>query len=312
MSGSSDTRPPDLSSAAPGTLLMLFILTLIWGTNWPLFPLAVLEVSVWTFRAISGLVAALVLLAVARGRGLSLALPRAAWLPVGLGALFYMAVWNVASTYAANLIPSGQAAILGFTMPLWSVLITWSILGEPLRGRMLIAVALGASAVALLMVPSFASYAQAPLGLALGLLSGLGWAIGTLIVKRSHIAVPIIVLTGWQLLLSSIPMTVGALVVGDWRWFMPSWTSIAVIAYIALVPTSLGNLFWFSIVASLPANVAGLSSIMVPIIAMLAGAFVHGEPLGVMQWLAMACCSGALSLVLLKPAAPASLARRRC
>ncbi len=238
---------------------MLFILTLMWGTNWPLFPLAVLEVSVWTFRAISGFAAALLLFAVARGRGLPLALPRAAWLPVSLGALFYMTVWNVASTYAANLIPSGQAAILGFTMPLWSVLITWSILGEPLGGRMLCAVALGAVAVTLLMVPSFASFAQAPLGLALGLLSGLGWAIGTLIVKRSHIAVPIIVLTGWQLLLSSIPMTVGALIVGDWRWFMPSWTSIAVI-----------------------------------------------------EWLAMACCSGALSLVLFKPAAPASLARRGC
>jgi drug/metabolite transporter (DMT)-like permease len=128
----------------------------MWGTNWPLFPLAVLEVSVWTFRAISGFAAALLLFAVARRRGLPLALPRAAWLPVSLGALFYMTVWNVASTYAANLIPSGQAAILGFTMPLWSVLITWSILGEPLGGRMLCAVTLGAAAVTLLMVPSFA------------------------------------------------------------------------------------------------------------------------------------------------------------
>jgi drug/metabolite transporter (DMT)-like permease len=63
---------------------------------------------------------------------------------------------------------------------------------------------------------------------------------------------------------------------------------------------------------ALAPNVAGLASIMVPIIAMLAGAIVHGEPLGMMQWLAMACCSGALTLVLFKPAAPASLARRGC
>ncbi|MFZ2649073.1 MAG: DMT family transporter, partial [Burkholderiaceae bacterium] len=285
----------------PRTLVMLVVLTLIWGTNWPLFPLAVREVSVWTFRSVSGLAAALVLLAVARRRGLALALPRSAWLPVGLAALFYMVVWNVAATYAANLIPSGQAAILGFTMPLWSVLISWAVLGEPLSRRVMAAVVLGAAAVTLLMVPSFASFAQAPLGLALGLLSGLGWAIGTLVLKRSDLGVPTLVLTGWQLLLSTIPMVLGSLVLGDWQWFVPSWTTIAVIAYIALVPTSLGNLCWFSIVASLPANVAGLASIMVPMVAMLSGAIVHGEPLGALQWLAMLCSASALSLVLLRP-----------
>jgi len=52
----------------------------------------------------------------------------------------------------------------------------------------------------------------------------------------------------------------------------------------------------------LPANVAGLSSVMVPVVAMISGAVVHGEPLGPMQWLAMACCAVALSLALLKPA----------
>jgi hypothetical protein len=35
----------------------------------------------------------------------------------------------------------------------------------------------------------------------------------------------------------------------------------------------------------LPANVAGLSSILVPVVAMLSGALIHGEPLGALQWL---------------------------
>jgi drug/metabolite transporter (DMT)-like permease len=295
---------PQTARVAPRTLVMLAFLTLIWGTNWPLFPLAVVEVSAWTFRTVSGIAAALVLLAFAHQRGLRLRLPRHAWLPVAMASLFYIGVWNIAVTYAANLIPSGQAAILGFTMPLWSVLISTLILGDPPSGRMAAAVALGAASVTLLMVPSFASFAQAPLGLALGLLAGLGWAIGTLILKRANLDVPVLVLTGWQLLLSSIPMALGALAFGDWQWFVPSWTSIAVIAYIALVPTSLGNLFWFSIVASLPANVAALATILVPIVAMISGAIVHGEPLGAMQWLAMCCCAGALSLVLLAPPQP--------
>jgi len=34
---------------------------------------------------------------------------------------------------------------------------------------------------------------------------------------------------------------------------------------------------------------------------MMSGALVHGEPLGPMQWAAMACSVAALSLALLKP-----------
>ena len=48
------------------------ILTLVWGTNWPLFAFAVREISVWTFRAVAVTLAGVALLAVARARGQSL------------------------------------------------------------------------------------------------------------------------------------------------------------------------------------------------------------------------------------------------
>lgn len=284
-------------------LVLLAVLTLVWGTNWPLFPIAVREVSVWTFRAVSVLGAGLFLLAVARARGQSLVIPRQYWPTIATATFFYLVVWNIASTYSAVLIPSGQSAVLGFTMPLWAALIAWAVLGEKLTGRMLLAVALGGAGVALLMWRSFEAYAQAPLGLALGLLAGLGWAVGTLILKRRGVDVPATVLTGWQLLITAVPIGLGALALGDHQWFVPSWTTIAVIAYITVVPMSIGNVSWFAIVGLLPTNVAGLSSILVPIVAMISGAIVHGEPLGPIQWLAMACCAGALSLALLKPAA---------
>jgi len=294
------------SAIPPRALLLLVVLTLVWGTNWPLFPLAVREVSVWTFRAAAVTIAGLALLAVARLRGQSLAVPRRHWPTVAGATFFYLLLWNIASTYAAILIPSGQAAILGFTMPLWAALISWAFLGERLSRRMLVALALGATGVGLLMVRGAQAYAQAPVGFALGLLAGVGWAVGTLILKRRPVGVPATVLTGWQLLITALPITVGALVLGDHQWFVPSWQSIAVIGYIALVPMCIGNVAWFSIVGMLPTNVAGLSSIMVPVVAMVSGAVVHGEPLGPLQWAAMACCVGALALALLKPAAPAA------
>ena len=291
------------TSIPPRALILLVILTLVWGTNWPLFPYAVREVSVWTFRAVGVSLAGVTLLLVARARGSSLVIAREYWPTIVIATMFYLVLWNITSTYAALLLPSGQAAILGFTMPLWSALISFAVLGERLTGRMLLAVLLGGAGVTLLMVPSFKAYAQAPLGLALGLTAGLGWAVGTLILKRRKVTVSALVLTGWQLLICAVPTTIGALALGDGRWFMPSWTSIAVITYIALVPMSIGNVCWFTIVGLLPANVAGLSAIMVPVVAMIAGALVHGEPLGALQWLAMACCVAALSLVLLRPTA---------
>jgi len=296
--------PPVTSQTVPRrALVLLVILTLVWGTNWPLFPMAVKEVSVWTFRAIALLVSGGVLLAVAWFLGQSLVIRQQHWPAIGMATVFYLVVWNIASTYSAILIPSGQSAVLGFTMPLWAGLLSWLFLGQRPTGRLLVAIVLGGIAVTLLMIPNFGAYANAPLGLGLGLLAGIGWAAGTLILKRRVIDVPITVLTGWQLLLTAVPVTIGALILGDRDWFVPTWQSIAVIAWIALIPMCIGNVCWFAIVGLLPANVAGLSSVMVPVVAMVSGAIVHGEPLGPLQLLAMACSMAALSLVLLKPRA---------
>ncbi len=290
------------TSIPPRALAYVVVLTLLWGTNWMLFPFAVREVSVWTFRAVAMVGSGFVLLAVARARGLSLELPRALRGRVTAAALCNLALWNIASTYAAVLIPSGQAALLGFTMPLWSALITWAVLREPLSRPVLIALALGATGVGLLMWRSLGAYAQAPLGVALGLLAGIGWAVGTLILKRgAGVQVPALVLTGWQLLIASVPVVIGAFAFAQSGPFLPSLATLLLIGYITLVPMAIGNLAWFSIVSLLPANVAGLSSVMVPVVAMIAGAIVHGEPLGAVQWAAMACCGGALALALLKP-----------
>lgn len=279
-------------------LTLLVVLTLVWGTNWPVFAYALKEVSVWTFRAFALSAAGLTLLAVARARGQSLAIPREDWPTVVAASFCYLTVWNVASAYAAVLLPTGQAAILGFTMPLWAALMGFMLMGQRLSGRMLAALALGAGAVGLLMWRSLPAYADAPTGFAMGLLAAVGWAAGTLILKRRPPRAPALVLTGWQLVLAAVPVVPTAFVLAEGPWFMPSWQSLLAIAYITWMPMTIGNLAWFSIVGMLPAQVAGLSSVMVPVVAMLSGALVHGEPLGPAQLGAMACSAGALWLAL--------------
>ena len=279
-------------------LPLVVILTLVWGTNWSLFPLAVREVSVWTFRAVSLTAAGVFLLLLARARGEATHIPRKYWPAVLAASLVYLLVWNIASTYAAILIPSGQAAILGFTMPLWTVLVAWIALGDRPSKRLLLAIALAALGVGLLIVPAREAYRDAPLGFVLGLTAGLCWAIGTLILKRAAVPVHALVLTGWQLLVAAVPIGIGALWLGGGQWFLPSWQTVLVIGYITLVPMAIGNAAWFAIVGLLPASVAGLSSVMVPIVAMVTGAIAHGEPLGPYQVGAMVCCGSGLALAL--------------
>jgi drug/metabolite transporter (DMT)-like permease len=289
------------SSAAPAThaaapLLPVLVITLVWGTTWPLFPLAVREMSVWTFRAVSVLCAAALLMAWCRWRGLDLRIPRRHWATVASAAVVYLGIWNIASTYAAVLIPSGQAALLGFTMPIWAALGARIFFGERLQPRALAAIGLSGLGVLLLLAKGWSAYAAAPAGFALGLLAGIGWAGGTLILKRHPVPVPSEVLTAWQLLAAGVPCSLLALLLGDHHGFVPSAGSLAVIAYITVMPMAVGNVVWFTIVKRVPAHLATLSPVLVPVVAMISGAVVRGEPLGLYEGVAMACCAAGLVL----------------
>jgi drug/metabolite transporter (DMT)-like permease len=285
-------------------LALLALLALVWGTNWPLFPLVMREMSVWTFRAVTMVLTSAVLMSVAQLRGQRLALQREHWVPLAGAALGNLAVWNIASAYAAILIPSGQAAILGFTMPLWAALIAWLLWREPLSARMVLALAVGAAGVGLLIWRGAEAYAQAPLGAACGLAAAIGWAVGTLVLKRTRLAgsgIPTTVLAAWQMALAALPIVA----VAAWQFLeqggrvnLASPATLWITAYIVLVPMCLGNVVWFSIVGLLPAHVAGLGSVAVPMVAMLSGALVHAEPLGPVQLLAMVCSMAALALAL--------------
>ena len=283
-----------------GVLPLVVLLTAVWGTNWGLFPLAVREVSVWTFRAICLIGAGAIVLLAARMRGISLHVPTAERRWIAAAGLTYLVVWNIASTYAAVYLPSGQAAVLGFTMPVWSILLSWLVLRESPSRRLFISVALASTGVGLLAYASRDAFVSAPMGFFLGLLAALGWAAGTLILKRARLSVAPIVSTGWQLIVAAIPISIVALFTGTREPFMPSWMTILVIGYITVIPMALGNLIWFSIVSMLPATVSGLSAVMVPIVAMATGAAFFGEPIGLVELAAMTCCAAAMAVTLIR------------
>ena len=292
-----------MNRISPKVLALLGLLTLVWGTNWPLFRIALDELPVWTFRTLVMGTAVLMLAAILAIRGDSFAVPKGKWPILIAASAMNVGVWNIATALAVLYIPSGHASVLAYTMPLWVAAIGFVVFGQRLTGRLLAAIAIGAAAVAALMMPNFHDYAQAPLGLFWGLLAGFCWAIGTFIVKRTAWPGMGLSLTFWQVVICLPPIALGALLFdgmppnfpGHW----PSAKALIATIYTGAIPTALGTATWFALVKLLPAQVAALSSIAIPIVAIVSGILILHEPLSGLQALAIASTVISLWLALM-------------
>jgi len=139
-----------------------------------------------------------------------------------------------------------------------------------------------------LMVPNFASYAKAPLGLFWGLLAAVCWAIGTFVVKRTDWGGMGIALSFWQVALTVPPIVLGMVVIDGIPAHLPSTPTLAVMIYTGGLPMAFGTVVWFTLVRLLPTQVAALSSIAIPIVAIVSGIVVLHEPLSTLQAVAIA------------------------
>lgn len=277
-----------MTRVPPKVLGLLSALTLVWGTNWPLFRIALEELPVLTFRTIVLASAVTVLTVILLVRRESFAVPKGKWLPLIVASAMNIFVWNIATSFAVLYIPSGHASVLAYTMPLWVALLGFVVFGQKLTGRLLAAILIGAAAVVALMVPNFQSYAQAPLGLFWGLFAGFCWAIGTFVVKRTSWPGMGLSLTFWQVLLTFPPIAIGALLVDGLPTHWPSTKVLAATIYTGSIPMALGTATWFALVKLLPAQVAALSSIAIPIVAIVSGILLLHEPLSALQAVAIA------------------------
>ena len=268
-------------------LALLAALTLVWGTNWPLFRIALEDLPIFTFRTGVVTVALVVLWAVMRLRGDSFAVPRGRWLHLTFASAMNIWVWHIATSLAVLSIPSGHASVLAYTMPLWVALLGFVVFRQPLTGRLLLALAIGAVAVAALMVPNFRTYTAAPQGMFWGLFAGFCWAIGTFVVKRTSWPGMGLSLTFWQVVLAWPPLALGMALFDGWPTHLPSTAALAATVYTGAVPMALGTAAWFALVKLLPTQVAALSSIAIPILAVLSGVLLLHEPVTALQAVAI-------------------------
>jgi drug/metabolite transporter (DMT)-like permease len=264
--------------------------------------LAVLEIPVWTFRSLCLVGGGTILLALTTLSGERLAVPLRVMPTLLLASIFNITLWHVLTAYALLNTSSGRASIIGYTMPLWASVLSVLFLNVRIGWRELIALTLGMAALLLLVVEDLGAIGASPTGPLLIGLAAFSWAIGTLLVKRfAPWPVPVMALTGLQQLIGAIPIVIG------W-WLLepvPDFSTVSTPALLSLVYTvTIAMVFchtaYFKLVELLPAHVAAISTLGIPIVGVISGALLLGEPVGLAEVAALLLVVTGLTLLTLR------------
>ena len=260
--------------------------------------MALTEVPPLYFRAVSLLFGGIGLMLVARHSGASLRVPPGQWGRVLLIALCNTVLCNVLVIYGISLLPAGRAALLNYTMPLWGLLLSVWLLGERLTVRRVVALALGLAGVATLLAASLDGMRQAPLGVVCMLAAAWCWALGIVLIKRLPVDMPPTVLTGWMLLLGGLPVLVAAVPLESAQLVWPSFWPLFGVLYNVFISCMLCYWAWTRLVLMVPVAVSSLSSLSMPLVGVLSGVVLLGEPFGMHEGLAVLLIFSAVGSVL--------------
>jgi drug/metabolite transporter (DMT)-like permease len=284
-------------------MLILLPLTLLWGANWPAMYIALEEIPIWTFRTLCLVLGGAGLLAIAAAGGASLRIPRRELLPLLICSFFNITSWHLLSAGGLRWMPAGRASIIGFTMPLWAVLIAWPVLDERPTFRNLMGLGLGLVGIAALIVPDWDAVVAAPYGILMMAAAAICWAAGTVGLKSWHWSMPTVVVTGWQVLLGGIPVVIGMLIFEPGYDFanvdLPGWMGLA---YTILIAMLFCHWAWFKVVATFPAQLASISTLAIPVVGVASSSLLIGEAVGLDLIMALVCVLLGLTLVLFRPA----------
>lgn len=282
-------------------LVLLIILALFWGGNWPILKIAVREAPVFWFRTVCawGGAAGLFLIAAISGQPLKAA--RQDWPRLVLVALLSIAGWNAFSAYGVLHLPAGRASMLGYTMPLWLVILSVTWLGEKLSLQNLVGIACGMSGVVLLIGEDMGAFVRAPVGTLCMLAAAGTWALGVALLKKKPFHLPPTVQTAWMMLIGGVPTAILALVFESPVPPVMSTAAWLAIAYNVVIAGVLCFWAFYKLVGMVPASVTGISSLIVPVVGVLTGMMFLGEVPGWRDWIALALIVSALAVVLVLP-----------
>jgi drug/metabolite transporter (DMT)-like permease len=277
-----------------GAYFALVVLTLIWGFNWVALKLAMQHADPVVFNVQRTLVAIAVLLALMLWRGTSLA-PNS-WIAIIVTGFFQTTINFGSTTMAVASGGAGRASVLVFTMPFWTLLLAWPVLGERVRGSQWIAVLLALAGLTLVVEPW--NWHDAILPKLWAVLSGFGWAAGTIATKyfqrEKHL--DMLNFITWQMIVGVLPFFLLPLIrdtpAVDW-----SPVYVTTLAYSGAIATASGFVLWIAVLRWLPAGTAALNMLAIPAIALVSSMMMFGERLNPTEWVGIAFIASGLVII---------------
>jgi drug/metabolite transporter (DMT)-like permease len=197
-------------------------------------------------------------------------------------------------TWAEERLASGLAALLVATVPLWMVVLNWVFLrGERPTGLVVLGVVLGLVGLALLIGPADLLGGQQVdmIGVALMLVAALSWSIGSLYARDAPLPNAPLLGTAMEMLAGGALLLLASCVKGEWSQF--DFASVSLRSWLAFgYLTVFGSIVAFTaytwlLRVSTPAHTSTYAYVN-PVVAVLLGWVVAGEPLTLRTLLAAA------------------------
>jgi drug/metabolite transporter (DMT)-like permease len=280
-------------------LFLILVVTCSWGLNYPIMKFVVTHYPPSSFRAITFILGTLVIGLYAWNRGESLVVPRGErWRTLQLS-IPNMVLWHLGLVYGISLLNSGRAAIIGYTMPVWTLMASVLLYRNPLTWRAALGVLCSLIATLLLAREEMSHFAGQPLGLAFTFGAAISWGIGNAMMKHSRLSISSISLTFWMLLTGAVCFSVMALLFerNDLHW--PQATQWLAIVYGGVMTFAVSYVAWFRVARKLTPVTSGLSIMLVPVVGVFGGHFFLGELLGASDVLALLFILTAMAIVLI-------------
>ena len=273
-------------------LAALVLLTLVWGYSWVLIKLAVGQAGPFALAAHRSFVAGLTLFAVLKflGRPLAPAAP-GAYLLIGLVQTTLFLSLQGSALVAGG---AGKTSVIVYTMPIWTLMLSTTFLGERIRLSQALAGILALAGLVLIVTPWKLHSSFLSQGLALA--AALAWSVGTLLVKRlsGRHSLDVLNLNAWQCLLGSFFLMPAAAVAQPVAWNLDY---VALVAAIGILVTALGWALWSYVLKRLPAWQASLSVLGVPAVAILSSRQQMGEQVDALEMAGILLIATGLTLL---------------
>jgi drug/metabolite transporter (DMT)-like permease len=274
-------QPAARARIGPVGLMSLAITSLGWGFNWPVTKYLLSELPPLTLRGSTGVIGAGLLAVLAVLWGQSLKVPGELWPRLVLAAVLNVMGWMVLMGLALLWLPASEAALIAYTMPVWASMLAWPVLGERPTVLRAIALVMAFAGLAAIMGGNGISASAAKLpGIIMALAGSIGFALGTVLAKKLPLQLPPITAAAWQIGLGCFPVAVVGLFIETSNWHAVSNVGWLLIIYSTVIQFCVAYVAWFAALARLPASVAAIGTMAVPVIGVVASAIALHEPLG--------------------------------